>query len=499
MANNNQSEKFSRIVEYKGIFDVSQILASFKKMKQELEGRGASRAETQRLEEEMAKIEQLNKALSRTAEKGFRSPKDFENFIKRTEQMSSSLQKLSTDFEKVNASALSESIKNATNQSTILQNKTKILVKEYVQAVKQIGLEEEAKNRLINAGKIWIKDLKNGREVESQIGKIVKEETASLEKNILLKEKDLKLVNEQVKELKEQLKLSKDAQNFDFKQNGKSFYSTFFNTDQYLKNIDGVQTVLPNSDKTLVVQAINETFSQKTADFNTLVKKLKQYNIEIKNSTSNIALFNNAFVNYKQTIKDLNSDLTNAEKKQDDLSKAIANSKQALQNLQTAEKANVFNLNDAANAAKEFANAQKLIADIQVKRNQSLPGLQENKNLQEQLNNATERGINDTQKAILEQQKLDSAFNQVANRVSYLLSFMNIWRKGLQTIRQTFQDIQKIDKAFASIAMVTDYNISDLWEQYDDYAAIANELGQSTEAVIQSSALYYQQGNDLLF
>jgi TP901 family phage tail tape measure protein len=42
--------------------------------------------------------------------------------------------------------------------------------------------------------------------------------------------------------------------------------------------------------------------------------------------------------------------------------------------------------------------------------------------------------------------------------------------------------------------MVTDKTIADLWNQYDDYAKIANDLGQSTESVIKSSALYYQQG-----
>jgi hypothetical protein len=69
-----------------------------------------------------------------------------------------------------------------------------------------------------------------------------------------------------------------------------------------------------------------------------------------------------------------------------------------------------------------------------------------------------------------------------------------MWHAGMRAVKQTFEDIKGIDKAFASIAMVTDYDISELWEQYDDYAKIANELGQSTESVIQSSALYYQQG-----
>ena len=44
--------------------------------------------------------------------------------------------------------------------------------------------------------------------------------------------------------------------------------------------------------------------------------------------------------------------------------------------------------------------------------------------------------------------------------------------------------------------MVTSYSVEEMWGSYDKYASMANELGQSTESVIQSSALFYQQGLD---
>jgi hypothetical protein len=42
--------------------------------------------------------------------------------------------------------------------------------------------------------------------------------------------------------------------------------------------------------------------------------------------------------------------------------------------------------------------------------------------------------------------------------------------------------------------MVTSYSVKDMWAQYDQYAAMANKLGQSTKSVVEASALYYQQG-----
>ena len=42
--------------------------------------------------------------------------------------------------------------------------------------------------------------------------------------------------------------------------------------------------------------------------------------------------------------------------------------------------------------------------------------------------------------------------------------------------------------------MVTDYSVKDMWQQYDQYADMANRLGQSTQSVVEASGLYYQQG-----
>ena len=44
--------------------------------------------------------------------------------------------------------------------------------------------------------------------------------------------------------------------------------------------------------------------------------------------------------------------------------------------------------------------------------------------------------------------------------------------------------------------MVTDYSVEQMWSSYDDYAEMANRLGQTTKDVIASSALFYQQGLD---
>lgn len=102
----------------------------------------------------------------------------------------------------------------------------------------------------------------------------------------------------------------------------------------------------------------------------------------------------------------------------------------------------------------------------------------------------------ETQQMAKQQSELSQTFDRLSYSVKMIFSLTNAYRQVNKVIRQTFSDVQKLDKAFASIAMVTDKTIGGLWETYDDYAEMANKLGQSTESAIQASALFYQQGLD---
>lgn len=89
---------------------------------------------------------------------------------------------------------------------------------------------------------------------------------------------------------------------------------------------------------------------------------------------------------------------------------------------------------------------------------------------------------------------VNNTFAQMTNRIAMFFTFNNVLNMIQNTIRSTFNELKEIDKAFASIAMVTNKTISELWTTYGDYAEIANKLGQSTKSAIQASALFYQQG-----
>lgn len=117
--------------------------------------------------------------------------------------------------------------------------------------------------------------------------------------------------------------------------------------------------------------------------------------------------------------------------------------------------------------------------------------------------NAVERGAQafmdmseNEKKAQVASEQLEGGFNQLGDRLKYMFGFTAMFAKLRQVIRETFNDIQELDKAYASIAYVTNETVADLWSTYDEYAGMAEKLGQSTVDVIKASAIYRQQGLD---
>lgn len=78
--------------------------------------------------------------------------------------------------------------------------------------------------------------------------------------------------------------------------------------------------------------------------------------------------------------------------------------------------------------------------------------------------------------------------------IAHWLSAQQIITMVKEGIRQAWTDIQGLDKAMTNIAVVTDMSVSDLWGKINDYMAIAQEYGVTTQGVYEVSQLYYQQG-----
>ena len=114
----------------------------------------------------------------------------------------------------------------------------------------------------------------------------------------------------------------------------------------------------------------------------------------------------------------------------------------------------------------------------------------------ENATNAQKRSASVIGDSLERQQQLNSSLEDFKDRIKYFISFQNVLYGVKNAVLQTYNDVVELDEALASIAMVSDYSVEDMWGFYDQYADMAQKMGQNTKDVIQSSALYVQQGKD---
>ena len=92
------------------------------------------------------------------------------------------------------------------------------------------------------------------------------------------------------------------------------------------------------------------------------------------------------------------------------------------------------------------------------------------------------------------QQEFNREISELKSRAVYFLGLENsvdLFRQGVQ---KAFEAVKELDKAMAETAVVTDFNMGDMWSKLPEYTKIANELGVTTQGVYEASTLYYQQG-----
>lgn len=111
-----------------------------------------------------------------------------------------------------------------------------------------------------------------------------------------------------------------------------------------------------------------------------------------------------------------------------------------------------------------------------------------NGTLNEQKNNLTTISY---QKQIEEQQKLADSFKNTIERVSGLYVVYNLAKRQISELTSTYR---ALDESLVSIASVSGKTREDMWGMIGEFNEMANRLGTTTQQVVESSKLYYQQG-----
>ena len=481
------NKNFSQTIQYKGQLDVSQIISSLQKIRNELANSSTLKGKDSlfiNVDKEMKNIENLSTQLKAAIQRGFSNPKDVKDFERIVNSLDKSFNKVAVDLNGINANKLTQELRNATDELT----QQKRALNDIIASEKNnISLQMQG----IKHGKTYantlVQSAKSGEKLEEVQKRITNEIDQQIEK-----QKQLKTQAEQkVSTATTQLNVAKT-----------NAYKTSFRQSSF-KTIDksGKKTSTTISDEQY--SKVNQIFKEVVSNEKTAEKAIEKFNKELQKlgiSASKAAINNvsKSFNEIQTSVKPAEAALKTAEAELQKVKKALDQMTQQKGTVGSAINSQeiVSSYQKIVAAVNSVAQAENNVNAARGKMGSQIPEMQRYATLMNQYRGATQQATQQVGELTEQQQRFDSTFDHLTRYIQYTFSLANGFRMLKRVIQQTFNDVKELDAAFASIAMVTDYSVEQMWSSYDDYAEMANRLGQTTKDVIASSALFYQQGLD---
>ena len=462
-------------VKFKGEFDVSQIMNSIKQMRAELAKQGNSTL-FGNLDKEISKIEGLGSTIQAQIGKGFASTKEFKAFEANISKLELEFQKLGQSFDSINSDNLKIALKGLDKQVDSMKKKANEMAAAFKTSfsTETSGMGDKARSltreitEMAKAGKSY-------EEAQKRINQYYEEELRQKRESIALTKQEIAALE------------------------GKTFNvpKSSFQKRQFTSNgsdIDSAQLAKVNAAYEKSIRGTS-TGPQAASAFK---KELESLNIVMKNENLVLGKLKSNYATYrvevdanKSSVNNLNKNLNTLVKEESTLSSQQSQMSNALQR-QKEEYDKVTTAVNTYNAAEQKNNAVN--GELINRTNQQQNAINGLKNSLGGTSQSLRRGAEVTRDMVQAQFDLNNSLDMMKSRIAYIFSIGNAFFQVRKVLTDTFRDIENIDKAFASIAMVTDKTISGLWAHYDEYAQMAQKLGQSTESAIKASALFYQQG-----
>lgn len=502
----------TRTIEFKGHFDGKQVLDELKKIRQNMADAGADDNLFKGIDKDIAATEKLVTEMMAQIQKGFSNTKEVNAFEKQIDKLQTNFLKISSGMQNINIA------ENFGLNSPEINKLTKEI--EQLTAA-QDHLKEVSKNALDQAQK--------------SIG-LRNDEVAEIKKAIDANE-DLEEALKKVGKAKEKAALASVGSKAAKTDAGKEYLSgasvglsledlgATASSGKSVKKKNDARKRYDNGelygsagnrelDETKANAAINEAY-QKTLEkmvttggnaaeaIEEMKKALADYGIEIENVDKlqeNFYSDIEGFYKSPAVSGGAKSAVTKARKiGQTDAQGNYQLSENSMTNLVNNEEITASSraTQELGQKVQELGEKEKKAQEEAAKAaQQNSESLQDvNKNIEDS-SQALKEGSDATRDATENQNKLNDSFDNMKGAIKTFLSIGSAISALRNVIRNTFNDIKELDKSFANIAMVTDYSVGQMWESYDQYAKMANELGQSTKSVIEASGLFYQQGLD---
>lgn len=88
----------------------------------------------------------------------------------------------------------------------------------------------------------------------------------------------------------------------------------------------------------------------------------------------------------------------------------------------------------------------------------------------------------------------EAQLQQLTSRVAQFFTITNSIQLFQRGVRGAVNTIKELDAVMTETAVVTDYTVSDMWDQLGRYTELAKDLGATTKGAYETMTLYFQQG-----
>ena len=413
-------------------------------------------------------LEQLNKALGQLT-----IPTDLaKSLTKQVENLTNDLteyrEKYGSSFDNSQIKNVVSDTKELSKQFNALENslnKVGKLSKKALSGLIPADVKEKlenARNLLNNTKNTINEERKTINSLEKEQKKLTAATAAynaqleSLNKKEKVGAKEYAVYNQEIKEAESNLKKLKTARDEAASSSEKEFNDASKAVDEAQKVVDNLKAAQENriTDKARNTQTkqIREEMAKLDEQYKKTATSISSHNKNIDASVQNLA----------QKIKqafgiDLNLDENNPiESISDALEKVPAN----------------------------------IIDDIRQKNEQLAPALKQVGQAATQVGNGFDQVSQQSKE--LDRQLAD--IEGVKRRITQFFAVGNAIQLVKRAIRSAFNSVKELDAIMTETAVVTDFDISDMWAQLPQYTKRANELGVTIADAYKSATLFYQQG-----
>ena len=493
---------YTQKIQFKGSFDGAEVLSNLKKIRQSMSDAGADASLFKGVDKDITTTEKLINDMLAQIQKGFSNSKEVANFEKQLEKLGLSFSKINVGLQDINKAGnfnlnadevkkYTTELERLTNQQERLKQAAKESVATQLQSAKLNAKERKAIMDEVEANGDLEAAVKKVAQAKEKAAK-AKHGTAALDtetgKNFISGASGVGL-----DELKVTAKSgrSKKGRNDARERDASGVLSG--NVDETKANAAAIESYRKSLEETI------KTGGTATDAVEAMKKAMDEYGLELGDTSKLLNSFDRDMQEFQAT--------------------ALSSSQRgAISRAQTLGSTNASGEFELSEAGQELANNAEYRATRQ--------NIDDIAKSQENLNRATEEGTRQVERYVQEQteglnhsaqeqehleaaarestdalkeqnetaQAVNDKFEDMKGAVKTFLSIGSAITGVKQVIQQTFNDIKELDKSFAKIAMVTGYSVQQMWKSYDQYAEMANKLGQSTQSVIQASGLFYQQG-----